>query len=48
VTNRRLMWIAVAAIAILLAGTLLAFWAFSDDGEAPGSGTGETVTTLTG
>ena len=43
--DRRLAWIVVAAVAVVLAVTLLAVWAFSSGDEAPGSGTGETVTT---
>jgi hypothetical protein len=46
-TDRRLVWIAVAAIALVLVITLLAFWAFSSGGEEPGTGTGETMTVPT-
>ena len=44
VENRRLVWIVIGVIAILVAGTALAVWAFSADDETPGSGTGETIT----
>jgi hypothetical protein len=46
-TGRRLVWIVVAVIAILLTIYLLAFWAFNSGGEVPGSGTGEILTTPT-
>ena len=45
--KRRLAWIALAAIAIVLVVTVLALWAFSSGGEEPGADTGETVTTQT-
>ena len=45
--KRRLVWIALAAIAIVLVVTVLAVWAFSSGGEEPGADTGETVTTQT-
>jgi ABC-type transporter Mla subunit MlaD len=45
--KRRLAWIALAGIAIVLVVTVLAVWAFSSGGEEPGTGTGETVTTQT-
>jgi hypothetical protein len=43
-SERRLVWIAAAVVAILLAFTLLSIWAFNTGGEVPGSGTGEIVT----
>jgi hypothetical protein len=44
-TERRLLWIGAAVVAIVLAITLLSLWAFSTGNEVPGSGTGETLTT---
>jgi hypothetical protein len=44
-SERRLVWIGAAVVAIILAITLLSLWAFSTGDEVPGSGTGETLTT---
>ncbi len=44
-SDRRLIWIGVAIVAIFVGLTLLSYWAWSSGGSEPGTGTGEIVTT---